>query len=94
MWRFTSQVKIYWASVGPQSSRSTSKQPPEQHGPSRHYFVPIEAKTQAAAIGFCDRHIYGDRGDETITEDSMGGSGYLSEVCKKYDNATTPAQQA
>jgi uncharacterized protein (TIGR01777 family) len=43
----------------------------------------------ASAIG-----IYGDRGDEMLTEDSTIGSGYLSDVCKEWEAATAPAQQA
>ncbi len=43
----------------------------------------------ASAIG-----IYGERGDEVLTEDSRGGSGYLSEVCQVWEAATLPAQEA
>jgi uncharacterized protein (TIGR01777 family) len=38
--------------------------------------------------------IYGDRGDEILTEDSSPGNGYLSEVCQAWEAATLPAQEA
>jgi len=37
----------------------------------------------ASAIGF-----YGDRGEETLTEDSSKGTGFLADVCKKWEEAT------
>ena len=40
----------------------------------------------ASAIG-----IYGDRGDELLTEHSSLGKGYLSEVCQEWEAATLPA---
>src|SRR5258708_27869654 len=40
----------------------------------------------ASAIGY-----YGSRGDEILTEDSPGGSGFLSEVCREWEAATEPA---
>jgi uncharacterized protein (TIGR01777 family) len=43
----------------------------------------------ASAVG-----IYGDRGDDVLTEDSPVGSGYLSELCQAWEAATDPAQQA
>jgi uncharacterized protein (TIGR01777 family) len=43
----------------------------------------------ASAVGF-----YGDRGDETLTEASPAGSGYLSEVCQGWEDATRPAEEA
>ena len=43
----------------------------------------------ASATGF-----YGDRGDETLTESSTAGSGYLSEVCQAWEAATSPAEEA
>lgn len=43
----------------------------------------------ASAIGF-----YGDRGDETLTEASSAGSGFLPEVCKEWEAASRPAAQA
>jgi len=37
----------------------------------------------ASAIGF-----YGDRGEETLTEDSPKGTGFLADVCKKWEKET------
>ena len=41
----------------------------------------------ASAVGF-----YGDRGDEELTESSPAGSGFLSEVCREWEEATKPAE--
>jgi uncharacterized protein len=43
----------------------------------------------ASAIG-----IYGDRGDEELTEKSSLGSGFLSDVCRQWEAATRPAEDA
>lgn len=43
----------------------------------------------ASAIGF-----YGDRGEETLTEQSPAGSGFLPEICTAWEAATQPAQDA
>ena len=43
----------------------------------------------ASAVG-----IYGDRGDEILTEESTPGSGFLAEVCKEWEAATAPAAAA
>lgn len=40
----------------------------------------------ASAIGF-----YGSRGDETLTEDSSPGSGFLADVCRDWEQATQAA---
>jgi uncharacterized protein len=42
-----------------------------------------------SAIGY-----YGDRGEELLFEGSASGSGFLAEVCRDWEQATTPAQQA
>jgi uncharacterized protein len=42
----------------------------------------------ASAIGY-----YGDRGAETMTEDSAPGSDFLSGVCKEWEEAAAPAQK-
>jgi len=42
-----------------------------------------------AAIG-----VYGDRGDEVLTEDSAPGTGFLSEVVRAWEAAADPARQA
>jgi hypothetical protein len=38
--------------------------------------------------------IYGDRGDETLDEQSESGSGFLAGVCREWEQATEPALQA
>ena len=43
----------------------------------------------ASAIGY-----YGDRGEETLTEKSIAGEGFLSEVCKAWEAAADPARAA
>ena len=43
----------------------------------------------ASAVGF-----YGDRGEESLTEDRPAGSGFLPEVCQAWEEATEPARQA
>ena len=44
----------------------------------------------ASAIGY-----YGyDRGDETLTEDSERGDGFLADVVADWEDATAPAEQA
>jgi uncharacterized protein (TIGR01777 family) len=48
-----------------------------------------EVLVSASAVGF-----YGDRGDEVLTEDSGGGTGFLAEVCHAWESATQPAEQA
>jgi uncharacterized protein (TIGR01777 family) len=43
----------------------------------------------ASAIGF-----YGDRGAETVDEDSEAGDGFLADVCREWEAATAPATAA
>jgi len=43
----------------------------------------------ASAIGF-----YGDQGDELLTEDSPAGTGFVADVCRAWEAATSPARQA
>ncbi len=52
---------------------------------------PPKVLLSASATGF-----YGARGDrdEVLTEDSAKGSGFLSDVCAAWENATAPAASA
>ncbi len=43
----------------------------------------------ASAVGW-----YGDRGDEVLDEQSAPGSGFLAELCRRWEEATAPAEQA
>lgn len=43
----------------------------------------------ASAVGF-----YGDRGDELLDETSSPGTGFLADVCREWESATTPAVTA
>jgi uncharacterized protein (TIGR01777 family) len=43
----------------------------------------------ASAVGY-----YGNRGDETLTEDSPRGSGFLADVVEAWERAATPARDA
>jgi uncharacterized protein len=43
----------------------------------------------ASAVGY-----YGDRGEETLTESSRPGDGFLPEVCIAWEKATAPARDA
>ena len=39
-------------------------------------------------------HYYGDRGEEVLTESSESGEGFLAEVCRRWESATSPARTA
>lgn len=43
----------------------------------------------ASAVG-----IYGERGDEDLTEASPEGEGFLAELCRAWEAATAPAEEA
>jgi uncharacterized protein len=42
-----------------------------------------------SAIGY-----YGNRGDETLREESAAGTGFLAETCREWEEASAPAVQA
>ena len=50
---------------------------------------PPRVLISASAIGY-----YGDRGNEVLDEQSPPGSGFLPEVCRAWESATTPAEEA
>lgn len=50
---------------------------------------PPHTLISASAIGW-----YGNRGDETLTESSAAGAGYLSDVCRVWEQAADPARDA
>ncbi|HYB72962.1 MAG TPA: TIGR01777 family oxidoreductase [Candidatus Sulfotelmatobacter sp.] len=50
---------------------------------------PPKALVCASAIG-----IYGDRGDEPLTEESRPGADFLAEVCRAWEAAAEPAARA
>lgn len=43
----------------------------------------------ASATGY-----YGDRGQDTVSEESVPGTGYLASVCQEWEAATIPAAEA
>jgi uncharacterized protein len=49
-------------------------------------FEPPKALISVSAAGY-----YGNRGDEELDEESGPGSGFLSNVCREWEEATTPA---
>lgn len=51
--------------------------------------VPPAVLVSASGVG-----IYGNRGDEVLTEDSALGDSFLAEVCKEWEAATLPAREA
>ncbi|HLM96249.1 MAG TPA: TIGR01777 family oxidoreductase, partial [Acidimicrobiales bacterium] len=50
---------------------------------------PPSVLVSASAVG-----VYGDRGDEELTEASGPGSGFLAELCRAWEDATGRATQA
>ncbi|OJU82238.1 MAG: TIGR01777 family protein [Chlamydia sp. 32-24] len=49
---------------------------------------PPKVLINASAIGY-----YGNRGEAELNENSAPGTGFLSDVCKKWEDATKPAEQ-
>ncbi len=50
---------------------------------------PPEVFVSASAVGY-----YGDCGDQVIGEEAPPGTGFMSEVCSRWEQATEPARQA
>lgn len=50
---------------------------------------PPRVLVSASAVG-----LYGDRGDEVLTEDSDPGTGELPEICRQWEASTAPAKAA
>lgn len=50
---------------------------------------PPPALVSASAIG-----LYGDRGDEAMSEESSAGEGFLADVCRQWEAAAQPAVDA
>jgi len=50
---------------------------------------PPTVLVSASATGF-----YGDRGEETLSENSASGKGFLASVCREWEAATEPAAKA
>jgi uncharacterized protein len=51
-----------------------------------HLFEPPKALISVSAIGF-----YGNRGEEKLNEESSPGRGFLPNLCREWEDATTPA---
>jgi uncharacterized protein len=51
--------------------------------------VPPSVMVSASAVGY-----YGTRGDEILSEDAVGGTGFLADVCAQWESATTAAAAA
>jgi len=50
---------------------------------------PPRVLASASAIGY-----YGNRGDEVLDEASAPGNGFLADVCREWEAATAPAEEA
>lgn len=50
---------------------------------------PPSVMLSASAVGY-----YGDGGDNVLTEDAPSGGGFLAHVCRLWEEATAPAQEA
>ncbi len=49
----------------------------------------VGALVNGSAVGY-----YGDTGAEQVTEDSASGSGFLADLCRRWEVATEPAAEA
>jgi len=51
--------------------------------------LPPQVLVSGSAIGY-----YGDRGSEVLTESSASGTDFLADVCRQWEAATAPAEEA
>ena len=56
--------------------------------------VAAMARPPAAFLGASAVGIYGERGDEVLTEESTLGAGFLAELCRDWEAAAKPAEGA
>ncbi|GGM54261.1 hypothetical protein GCM10012275_26700 [Longimycelium tulufanense] len=49
----------------------------------------VPVLVNASAVGY-----YGDSGDDVVTEEAPPGSGFLAELCQRWEEATAPAAEA
>jgi len=65
-------------------------------GPTRALARSLAAATHTPAVLISASAIglYGDRGDETLTEASAAGTGFLASVCQEWEAAASPASDA
>ena len=80
--RWTDAYKRELATSRLDSTRHLAKVLAALNKPPRTFLV-------ASAIG-----IYGNRGDEQLTESSAPGTGFLAQLCKQWEAAAAPAAQA
>jgi uncharacterized protein len=80
--RWTEAYKRELATSRVDSTHRLAKVLAALRNPPRSFLV-------ASAIG-----IYGDRGDEILSESSSTGSGFLAELCEQWEAAADPAVQA
>ena len=52
------------------------------------------ARTPSVLLSGSAIGVYGNRGDEVLTEASAPGNGFTAEVCAAWEEATAPAEQA
>ncbi len=56
--------------------------------------IAAAAKPPGILISASGSHYYGERGSEILTEESSPGTGFLAEVCQRWEAETEPARQA
>jgi uncharacterized protein len=56
--------------------------------------IVASAKPPRVLISASGSHYYGDRGSEILTEQGSPGTGFLAEVCQRWESETEPARKA